>query len=259
MMRSIGLVDTEMYGGYDLIEADSRLAGAIPLQVDSQPCWGSGKRTTAYDLAQPARGGLARERRAVARSAPRSPASRRATPAISSISSRTCAIRGKLDSEVGPAPGRRGAAQGRLDQQRTPRQRPRGLARRRVRRHGDDLPPVGRRRRVGPPRRSRRRRWRCAASAAEPHCTLTTIRALGFEHGSGAGTEVDGTPAHGRTTPSERAAASDGRSLGRRNSGNRLLRELRLLGRPEDCERSVSIAGLGTSASAREYRYTFCS
>ena len=54
MMRSLGLVDTEMYGGYELDEVGGpprRLAGGIPLRVDSQPSWGSGKRTTAYDLA----------------------------------------------------------------------------------------------------------------------------------------------------------------------------------------------------------------
>jgi beta-lactamase class A len=49
MMRSIGLVDSEMYGGY-LVERTS--SSAIPLQVDSQPSWGVGKRTTAFDLAQ---------------------------------------------------------------------------------------------------------------------------------------------------------------------------------------------------------------
>ena len=52
MMRSLGLVDTEMYGGYELDSlAPSRgLAGRIPLRVNSQPYWGIGKRTTAYDL-----------------------------------------------------------------------------------------------------------------------------------------------------------------------------------------------------------------
>jgi len=52
MMRSLGLVDTEMYGGYELDSlAPSRgLAASIPLRVDSQPGWGIGKRTTAYDL-----------------------------------------------------------------------------------------------------------------------------------------------------------------------------------------------------------------
>lgn len=54
LMRSIGLVDTEMYGGYalDALGGLSRvLAGGIPLRVDSQPEWGRGKKTTAYDLA----------------------------------------------------------------------------------------------------------------------------------------------------------------------------------------------------------------
>jgi hypothetical protein len=52
MMRSVGLVDTEMYGGYELdaLGPSRGLAGGIPLRVDSQPRWGIGKRTTAYDL-----------------------------------------------------------------------------------------------------------------------------------------------------------------------------------------------------------------
>ena len=59
LMRSLGLVDTEMYGGYELdsIGGTSRvLAGGIPLRVDSQPSWGIGKRSSAYDLASLLRG-----------------------------------------------------------------------------------------------------------------------------------------------------------------------------------------------------------
>ncbi len=54
LLRSIGLVDTEMYGGYtlDSVGASQRsLAGTIPLRVASQPSWGYGKKTSAYDLA----------------------------------------------------------------------------------------------------------------------------------------------------------------------------------------------------------------
>jgi beta-lactamase class A len=54
MMRSLGLVDTEMYGGYEVDtvgNATRVLAGAIPLRIESQPTWGRGKRTSAYDLA----------------------------------------------------------------------------------------------------------------------------------------------------------------------------------------------------------------
>ena len=54
MMRSLGLVDTQMYGGYELQALDGpprALAGGIPLRADSQPSWGRGKSTTAYDLA----------------------------------------------------------------------------------------------------------------------------------------------------------------------------------------------------------------
>jgi hypothetical protein len=56
LMRSIGITDTEMYGGY-LVE-DRVLQAArppIPLRVEEQPSWGTGKRTTAYDLARLAR------------------------------------------------------------------------------------------------------------------------------------------------------------------------------------------------------------
>ena len=56
LMRSIGIMDTEMYGGY-LVE-DRALQAArppIPLRVEEQPSWGTGKRTTAHDLARLAR------------------------------------------------------------------------------------------------------------------------------------------------------------------------------------------------------------
>ena len=59
MMQSLGLVDTEMYGGYELdaVGGQSRvLAGGIPLRIDSQPSWGRGKKTSAYDLASLLRG-----------------------------------------------------------------------------------------------------------------------------------------------------------------------------------------------------------
>jgi hypothetical protein len=61
LMRSVGLVDTEMYGGYELDafgEWQRVLAGsgAIPLRVDSQPSWGIGKKSSAYDLASLMRG-----------------------------------------------------------------------------------------------------------------------------------------------------------------------------------------------------------
>jgi beta-lactamase class A len=55
LMQSIGLFDTEMYGGYELdaARATTRAVagrGRIPLHVDSQPYWGRGKKTSAYDL-----------------------------------------------------------------------------------------------------------------------------------------------------------------------------------------------------------------
>jgi beta-lactamase class A len=48
LLRSIGIVDTEMYGGYEIERSTS---GRIPKRVDEQPSWGVGKYTTAADLA----------------------------------------------------------------------------------------------------------------------------------------------------------------------------------------------------------------
>jgi hypothetical protein len=60
LMRSLGLVDTEMYGGYipgtriassasaSWVREDHKV---IPVRVEQQPQWGVGKRTTAFDLA----------------------------------------------------------------------------------------------------------------------------------------------------------------------------------------------------------------
>lgn len=47
LMRSIGLVDTLMYGGYEV----RTLAGDIPVRVERQPAFGVGKYTTAFDMA----------------------------------------------------------------------------------------------------------------------------------------------------------------------------------------------------------------
>lgn len=52
LMRSIGMQESEMYGGY-LVERS--VSSAIPLRVESQPGWGVGKRTTPYDLSRLAR------------------------------------------------------------------------------------------------------------------------------------------------------------------------------------------------------------
>jgi hypothetical protein len=46
LMRSIGLRDTIMYGGYEI----GTYARRIPLEVDEQPSFGFGKYTTAWDL-----------------------------------------------------------------------------------------------------------------------------------------------------------------------------------------------------------------
>jgi hypothetical protein len=48
LMRSLGLVDSEMYGGYET--GNPRLLAAIPLQTNEQPPIPVGKHTTAADL-----------------------------------------------------------------------------------------------------------------------------------------------------------------------------------------------------------------
>jgi hypothetical protein len=56
LLRSIGLQDTDMYGGYVIGTAleppRGTLGRAIPLAVVDQPAWGVGKRSTPYDLAR---------------------------------------------------------------------------------------------------------------------------------------------------------------------------------------------------------------
>jgi beta-lactamase class A len=51
LLRTIGLRDTLMYGGYE-IEDVRRLQGPIPIRLERQPPFGIGKYTTAWDLAR---------------------------------------------------------------------------------------------------------------------------------------------------------------------------------------------------------------
>ena len=48
LMRSIGMTDSMMYGGY---EVSPSLLAPIPVRVDEQPAFGVGKQTTARDMA----------------------------------------------------------------------------------------------------------------------------------------------------------------------------------------------------------------
>jgi hypothetical protein len=48
LMRSLGLTDTLMYGGYEVIRS---LSSRIPVRVDESPAFGVGKYTTAWDMA----------------------------------------------------------------------------------------------------------------------------------------------------------------------------------------------------------------
>ena len=53
-MRALGLNDSQMYGGYATRGAASA-AAPIPIRIESQPAFGLGKYTTAWDLARLAR------------------------------------------------------------------------------------------------------------------------------------------------------------------------------------------------------------
>ena len=215
LMRSVGLVDTEMYGGYEL-DAVGRAAAlarrtAIPLRVDSQPYWGRGKKSSAYDLAS-----LMRD--VWLASGGRGPL-RAAQPGFTPADARyllylLAHVRdpGKIDREVGKARGRPRAPQGGLDQRRAPRQRHRPLAGRRARRHGDDVSA-----RAAPgsrPTCSRARSPRrpCAASAADrrrhadahdtqwapacgrPPCSQSRPRSARPQSVSGPGRRYSGKP-----------------------------------------------------------------
>jgi beta-lactamase class A len=50
LMRALGLVDSEMYGGY--IPGTLARRRPIPMRVDERPYYGVGKHTSAFDLAQ---------------------------------------------------------------------------------------------------------------------------------------------------------------------------------------------------------------
>ncbi len=164
LMRSIGMTDSIMYGGY---EVRSLSAAPIPVRVDEAPAFGFGKYTTAADMAtlhraiwlasgQPRaassqRAGLHRRRRAppplAARPRPRHAEARRRDR---------------------PAARRARAAQGGLDQRSAPRHRPRVLARRRLRRERDDVELRRRRAVVGSTCRTGRRRRSPALPAPLP-------------------------------------------------------------------------------------------
>jgi hypothetical protein len=101
LMRSLGLVDTDMYGGYETTRAPQ---GGIPVRVESQPGWGVGKRSTAWDLASLAR--------AVWLASGGHGPLRRAQPGFTPAEARYLLFllarvhdHGKLDREVGALPG----------------------------------------------------------------------------------------------------------------------------------------------------------
>ena len=54
-MRALGLRDSLMYGGYETRRPAALVGDPIPIRVESQPSFGVGKYTTAWDLARLAR------------------------------------------------------------------------------------------------------------------------------------------------------------------------------------------------------------
>lgn len=51
-MRALGLNDSLMYGGYETTRRAAGAGAPIPIRVESQPAFGIGKYTTAWDLAR---------------------------------------------------------------------------------------------------------------------------------------------------------------------------------------------------------------
>jgi len=54
-MRALGLHDSLMYGGYETTRSAAAARPPIPIRVESQPAFGVGKYTTAWDLGRLAR------------------------------------------------------------------------------------------------------------------------------------------------------------------------------------------------------------
>ena len=212
MMRSLGLVDTQMYGGYELQALDGpprALAGGIPLRADSQPSWGRGKSTTAFDLASLLRAvWLA--------SGGRGPL-RAAQPGFSAADGRyllylLAHVRdfGKLDREVGRLAGVRVLHKAGWVDLGPTRQRDHPLAGRRHRRHRHDLPAC-RCRHIG---RRARGQGRCVGVATLSR--LTPRRPGRLACGPRERQRAPARAPVARVTPSECAAASRCPAPGRR-------------------------------------------
>ena len=148
LMRALGLVDSEMYGGY--IPGTLARRRPIPRRVDERPYYGVGKSTSAYDLAQlfayvhlaaEGKGRLARRHSGFTATD-----ARYLLYLLAHV-----ADRGKLDRLLAGKSVL--AAQGGLDHRRPPRRRHRLLAGRRLRRGGDD---------------ARQRRWNRLRRARRP-------------------------------------------------------------------------------------------
>ena len=113
LMRSIGLVDSEMYGGYEL----RTLSARIPVRVEQQPAFGFGKHTTAWDMASLLRavwlasGGLGPLREA-------QPGFTAADGALPPLAPRARQRRAEARSRARGQPRSRRPAQGRLGQRR---------------------------------------------------------------------------------------------------------------------------------------------
>ena len=135
-MRSIGLSDSLMYGGYEVPRA---LSSRIPVRVDEQPAFGVGKYTTAWDMTSLwralwlASGGKGPAPRVASRG------SRRPTRRYLLWLTAHVRDQPKLDTTSGASREVACAAQGGLDLVRSARHGARVLAGRRLRRERHDV------------------------------------------------------------------------------------------------------------------------
>ena len=178
MMRSLGLVDSEMYGGY--ATENPRASAAIPIRVDEQPSIQAGKYTTAADLGRLlqyvylAAGG-------------RGPLISTYGGSFSPAEARYLLYLlvhvtdgGKLDRYLQGEYDAR--PQGRLDRDGSSRQRHRVLARRGIRGGRDDLQPGRRRHGVGRARRPDSAQQPRPLSGSAPRLTPRSRLPCGHDH-----------------------------------------------------------------------------
>ena len=160
LMRSLGMRDSLMYGGYEVQHGSPR---AIPVRVEEQPAFGIGKYTTAWDMASLHRAVWLACREQGPASQGRAGVHGRRRP-VPPVASRPRSRHAEARPVRRLAPRCRSAAQGRLDLRGTTRHGPRVLAGRRVRRERHDVARRRGRNLVRRARRAVRRGCACAVS-----------------------------------------------------------------------------------------------